>query len=748
MKKTMTIATMAAVIAVPAIALPVLNLKPDSRKLTAKENVRLERAETVKEGILFSGNQEKLPESRLSVYMGDEISEVEKYGELELVCHEDFSKLDKGTIEDPWTNDFLWYGDTDPEYTYPWTNFKPEYTGIPGWGVGGYAWAAGGTLCFQVLENEQVHVNTPMLDLTGKGGNIGVLEFRVRSLEGQVYDGLHVEAAETNHMGPRWDINEYVMLNGIPDQWTTVRFIYQDCGPSFIFNIVGMRPGDLYIDDIKVYKMKPYLGIPKPTYHTLYNGTDFTANWTASPGAEKYLITVYDMEGDGSIRDYIYKDQEVPGDKTSFKVEGVQSGNLYYYTVKAVKGDVQSIESRPLEVADLEAPKMNPVVEKGDYGYHASWNEVPQAEVYDYFAYYKRVAEEDGEFVICDENFDGIRDGDGNLTGWTKENLNTEINQGRSYDRYYPQDIKQKGWYGLHFAPYTDYIAIDGWWYFVNDFDNSGFISPELDLSKDGGKINISMKLAGETVTLYDDDQNEYIYTESCCVALFNWNPEREDYDQVELVYVDYDKDGNLLPEDQRVGEDWKTFNVTLTKGGPRSVIGIYAIGGADNLYIDDLRITQNYKKGEYFLDPFFMGHNLGWHQVDEDHGYCEGGNEIDVEIPLWASGTEVYHNAQAVRGAVNQQQDRVIYSKSEYSDMAFVRSTISGVGTVQLEKGNVDFSNGLVTVDNPGALEVSVMTLDGKNCFRSNETRVVFMLPANGIYIVTVGKESVKIIF
>ncbi len=747
MSNKLIVAALAAGIALPVAALPLFNLS--SQKEGYGERL-MPREAVAKKAPAASGRISKAPAKKIITSFGDDASDIEKYGELELCFEEDFSKVTKGSIEEPYLEEILHYYDGHEDFEYPWNNMLPELTHIKGWGVGN-AYAAGGCVFFPCWEGE-AHLNTPVWDLTGEGGNVAVLEFKARAPKDAHYDYLYVEAAETHHWAPSWDINENILLSGITDEWTTIRLIFQNCGPSFLFNIVGINKGEVFIDDVKVYKLKPYLHVPQPTGHRNYKGSEFNIGWTETPGAEKYIVNVYDIESNGSIRDYLVKDQEVTG--TSFKVEGAESGQTYYYTVTPVKGDMVGLTSTPCEIADLEAPKMEPVELDGEWGYKAKWNLVPTAEVYDYYAYYKRTADKDGEFVITDEDFTGVALGDGTPTGWTKEDVqNNAIEQGY-YDQFYPQDIRQKGWYGLHYCPFTDYIGVCGWFYGRNDWDNAGWISPELDLSKDGGKINISMDLAGEMVILEDEEFNQYKYVETCAVALFNWNEEREDYDQVELVYVDRDENGNWKDAADRIQMDWKKYNVTLTKGSKRSIIGIYAVLGEGNLYIDNLKITQNYKKGEEFLDPFFMGHNLGWHEspdpVNDPNGsYIEGGNEVDVKVPAYASGTDVYHNVQAVRGTANQSQNRYVFKKSEFSDMEFARATILGVGSVELDdNSSISVENGVVTVSNPDALTVGVYAIGGKTLFSGNGEEITYTLPEHGVYVITCGRQAVKVVF
>lgn len=747
MNNKLLAAALAAGVALPVAALPLLRLTPPegARVDEMKAKTVVAKAPAAEENATVSFS--KVPAKKIVTSFDEDLSEISKYGELELVLDEDFHRLKNGSIEEPYLEEILRYFDTDPRLEYPWTNMLPELTEVPGWGVDG-AYAAGECVYFGAFGG-QSHINTPMLDLTGEGGNVAVLEFKAKAAKGETFNALAVEAAETNHMGPTWDMNENIVISDIGDEWRTIRLIYQNCGPSFIFNIVTMMPGDVFIDDIKVYKMKPYLHIPQPTNHTLYNGTDFTVNWEAAPGVDKYLLTVYELEIDGTVREYLLKDEIVEG--TSYKVENAVSGNTYYYTVASYKEGQPSIASMPKEVTDLETPKMEPVTLDGEFGYQAKWNFVPGAEVYDYMAFYKRTAEKDGEFVVCQENFDGITDSDGNLTGWTKEGVQNQTMTDLYYAKWYPNHMQQRGWYGLNVSPFTDYISLAGFFYGANKWDNVGLLSPELDLSKDGGKVTVNLDLAGEEVYYEDEKGNTIPFVETCAVVLFNWNDQLEDYEQVELVYVDRDPNNpnQLKPGVNAVSKDWQNYTVTMTKGTDRSIIGIYAIWGISNLYVDNLKITQNYKAGDTFLDPFYMANYVGVTYDEEGRQVLKDINTVDVTVPVFATGTDVYHSVRAVRAGVNaDHNDQTVFCESQYSEKEFVRSTILGVGSVELSKANVSVENGIVTVSNPDNAVVNVYDLNGHVIFTSSDAEVSFTLPAKGLYLVAVGHETVKVVF
>ena len=93
----------------------------------------------------------------------------------------------------------------------------------------------------------------------------------------------------------------------------------------------------------------------------------------------------------------------------------------------------------------LLLPEMKEVSNFDGTKYTASWGTVPSAERYNYIAYYDRKATQTGEFVVTQEDFTDVRDSEGNLTGWTKENPSNN-----SYGEFYIPELKQGGWKGTN----------------------------------------------------------------------------------------------------------------------------------------------------------------------------------------------------------------------------------------------------------------------------------------------------------
>lgn len=649
---------------------------------------------------------------------GDDLGLIDELGTLHLKLEEDFSLLTMGTPDNP-DMDVDMSVNSMELFGNAWYTFNSEYTHAPNWGMHN-CYPAGGTL-YMHGESDQVSLNTPLIKLDDYSG-MAVLEFKIRTFDaGDVFDDLLIEAAETRGMGPTWDILEDTSLvGGINGEWGTIRVLYRGAGPSTMFNIVTNNIGRLLIDDVKVYELEPFVGMPETLPHSDYAGTSFTANWSPVEGADHYLLSVYEYDPQDHEQVFVMQDVEVGG--TSKVVTGVESGEIYYYTVKAVKNGKTSIESFEQRVYDLEVPVLKTAEMIGEHSYKASWNPVPNADVYNYWAYDIRKAEETGDFIVTQEDFYGIQDGIvddyGEPVTWSKDNPDQY-----SYDEYYPTSIHQQGWRGTHCAPYDDCLALDSWWYeWVGE--QAGFISPEMDLSKDGGRFTVEADLAGLTTEYWDGSKYAYVTTQAC-VALFNWDVELGDYKQVELVYI---------PKGQDINQNWCHRTFQLTKGSARSTIGIFAIRGLDWLFVDNLKITQKYQAGESLLEPFRLSRFYG----SEENVFDP--TTIEIDVPYYASGKEVYHKVSAYRRMADERNQRYDDCESRYSDMEFVGITTqyeSAVKGLTLVEPSATQKDGVLAIHNPAGVEVSVADINGRTIFRTSDCEATFTLPARGVYVV-----------
>lgn len=662
-----------------------------------------------------------------------------KYGELVPVIKEDFAKFATGSEEAPDRTTNIKYDGSE----YPvWFNIDPKYTGQPNWGADNI-FPAGGVAFFDTLAVEEkaegARINTPTLDCSANGGVL-LLRFKARSaVAGKSAKGLLIEAAETNNMGPRWDVLGSASAPEVTDTWQTYEVVFQGGGKSTMFNIVNLiiykdpyNPAlrdacAIFVDDVEVFTIKQNLVIPTLLPHTDYKGTSFRLNWEKVENATSYKVSLFSVVTNdyGQVLETKYVFQNKSTSDNFMDVTGVTSGETYYFTVTAFNETQESVTSHPYPVYELEMPKLKDIDMMDDAkSYKAEWEAVPGAQRYHYMAYSKRIAKEAGEFYIVNENFNDLKDKEGNSTFWTIED-----NKNQSYDEHFIPlpEMTMAGWQGLSYAPFQGYVALDAYHWAYNGAQ-AALISPELDLSKDNGKITVSLKLYGINAPVYSDNDEPTYYQTTAAIALFNFNEEKGDYDQVEMFKPD------------NVGENWSEHTFTFTKGSERSVIGIFAVDGVDYLFIDDLRITQNYAAGEYLLAPFLM----------ED--YCES-TSVDVNIPEHMQNRDIYHTVCAMKRDVNiapNATGNLAYTTPYAPLVQISRGSYVKVDLNEVSNAMVTVNDNRISVDNVDGEKISLFTIAGQFVASDNSgaANVEFTLNSRGAYIVFVGKTAVKVIY
>lgn len=633
------------------------------------------------------------------------------YGEEQQVMFEDFAKMTSGSEATPDTEANI----IKDEFEYPWINTKDEYFKQAGWGSGN-AYPAGGTVYLDSNPNDMAHINTPMLNVAANGG-IAWIRFKARAKNAGDNPQVMVEAAETFNMSPSWRMMGSAALPQLSTEWKEYSMFFYGGGEYTLFNIVSVM-APVYIDNIEVFTVKQHIGTPTTLPHTNYEGTSFDANWIPVEGATGYKVNVFTLNKETGKAEYLFENKPVTTNK--FHVTGATSGQTYFYNVAATKDNYTSIPSDKMFVYNLEAPVLKDVTNLDRNKYTAEWSTVPSAERYNYIAYYDRKADKTGDFVVTNEDFTGVKDADGNLTGWTKEDPNPG-----SYDSYYIPEMKQAGWKGTQYAPYTDYICLDGWQYYHNHQD-AGLISPEMDMSKDGGKFTVNVKLAGASTIAIDENNNEFTAYTQAAFALFNYNETTCDYEQAELIYPEgYPK---------AVNGDWKNFTINFTKGSKKSIIGIYAVYADEHLYLDDLKITQKYQAGESLNDPFIFRR---WLQEPK----------VDITIPAFVGKSDVSHRVTAFKTNSDRNVKKQ-YVESKFSELKKV-GTANGISNIGLSKAVVKMEGNNVYVNNINGENVQIYTLDGQLVYNNKgEKNIRVALTQHGAYIVKVGNKTIKLVF
>ena len=637
---------------------------------------------------------------------------------------EDFAKMTTGSQDAP---DY----DTDLNdyemYDNAWINMLDDFTQTPGWGSHN-AYSAGGSIYLEADNETQGQLNTPMLNVSRNSG-ICFLQFDARVPEdNEVVEQVVVEAAETYNMQPSWKFLGNTQLPQLTTDWQTYTIQFYEGGEYTLFNIVNYS-APVLIDNVRVFQVDQYVATPTPNPHKNYarvddNTAKFYLSWSAVDGAESYVLNVYDKDANGKPQNYIQKDVEVKDNK--FTVDNAVTGTIYYYTVSAKKGEHVSMPSVEVQVKGIVEPVLTVSSPLTADKYTAEWKNVGGAERYNYISYFKQEATEDCLMEVSKLNLVGMKyDSDDMEVEYSVDNPTSyTLDRGALAD-----EVGQAGWTVKHYAIYKDALTIDAFWT-VEAKSDAGLISPEMDLSKDGGKFRVNLRACAEYLPAYE------AYPQAA-VALFNYDEEKGDYVQSELIYAG----------DKNVNGDWKRYECDFTTGTARSIVGIYGTWAPGNIYLSDVAIYQNYKKGDSFLNPF---HYLNW--------LVPGTGEttsVEVTIPAKAYEREIYHQAQSVRvKAEGDQFSGATFLESRFSDLQKVGfcPLTNGVNDAKLNVSGatVSLAGNNIVVNNPQKAAVALYTLDGMLVASDNSCAEVVTLPvaAHGKYVVKVGKQSVKLVF
>lgn len=646
------------------------------------------------------------------------------YGKEVDIVKENFAKMTTGSQDAP---DY----DTDLNdyemHDNAWINMLDDFTQTPGWGSHN-AYSAGGSIYLEADNETQGQLNTPMLNVSRNSG-ICFLQFDARVPEdNEVVEQVVVEAAETYNMQPSWKFLGNTQLPQLTTDWQTYTIQFYEGGEYTLFNIVNYS-APVLIDNVRVFQVDQYVATPTPNPHKNYarvddNTAKFDLSWSAVDGAESYVLNVYDKDANGKPQNYIQKDVEVKDKK--FTVDNAVTGTIYYYTVSAKKGEHVSMPSVEVQVKGIVEPVLSVSSPINGDKYTAEWKNVGGAERYNYISYFKQEATEDCLMEVSKLNLVGMKYGSDDMeVEYSVDNPTSyTLDRGALAD-----EIGQAGWTVKHYAIYKDALTIDAFWT-VEAKSDAGLISPEMDLSKDNGKFRVKLRACAEYLPAYE------AYPQAA-VALFNYDEEKGDYVQSELIYAG----------DKNVNGDWKRYDCDFTTGTARSIVGIYGTWAPGNLYLSDVAIYQNYKKGDSFLNPF---HYLNW--------LVPGTGEttsVEVTIPAKAYEREIYHQAQSVRvKAEGDQFSGATFLESRFSDLKKVGfcPLTNGVNDAKLNVSGatVSLAGNNIVVNNPQKAAVALYTLDGMLVASDNSCAEVVTLPAtaHGKYVVKVGKQSVKLVF
>lgn len=768
----------------PASAQFLTREKASQNKVTAPVSLQSE-APVVKKAA--EGKKQGFKMQLLSVKKADGTNPYAKYGEFEELLYEDFSKLTTGSVGNPDFNTNLYdpFKRTDPydnsQYEIPWYSFNPDYLNTKGvydsnhetdsrWGVNN-GFPAGGALYMYLQDDDedcefsQSHVNTCLIDCSKYQGDV-LLQFDAFTDNAESTNFIsQVEAAETNGMGPNWNVLGSLTLPEINSERKTYTILFRGADKSTIFNIVGQRGalergGDIYgnsfyIDNIKVSVLKPFVNAPENLKMKYYKGDNFKLAWDKVDGADKYLVDVYTkqvIQNDNgrtqeTIGEYLLQDEETTDN--FLQVNNAKNGEVYYYRVRAMKGNQVSMESNEeKQILGVVAPALELVDSYADSKYTAMWKPVPGAERYNYQAFAANKITEDTKLAVVNTNFEGMPYNHGfewKVTSWGNEIVEqydtpkystTEPDPSAVTGTYTCLD-KMSGWMAYSWALYKDALVIDGYQSF-NNGNNASLQCAPIDLSKDNGKFDVTITLKGECADGYVDENNNPVYAHAA-LATFVYDQELDDYVQGETKFIADTND-----------KEWKTTTCSFSNGSEDMTFGVFATYAPSNLYIHDIKIEQNYKAGDTFMKSFDYYYRAEGVEVEKN-----GEKYLSMEIPLVGetAGKDVYHRMQSVRlGQAANQFTSATFCESQWSKPTLVaENVVTGIEkTTEVGKksATVFMQGDNLVINNPAGEEVHIFGMNGAelNADKSGNASIKMAMPADNSFIVKVGKQSIKI--
>ena len=768
----------------PASAQFLTREKASQNKVTAPVSLQSE-APAVKKAA--EGKKQGFKMQLLSVKKADGTNPYAKYGDFEELLYEDFSKLTTGSIGNPDfdTNLYDPFKRTDPydnsQYEIPWYSFNPDYLNTKGvydsnhetdsrWGVNN-GFPAGGALYMYLqdddedCESSQSHVNTCLIDCSKYQGDV-LLQFDAFTDNAESTNFISlVEAAETNGMSASWNTLGSLTLPEINSERKTYTILFRGADKSTIFNIVGQRGalergGDIYgnsfyIDNIKVSVLKPFVNAPENLKMKYYKGDNFKLAWDKVDGADKYLVDVYTKQvvqndmgyTQETIGDYLLQDEETTDN--FLQVNNAKNGEVYYYRVRAMKGNQVSMESNEeKQILGVVAPALELVDSYADSKYTAMWKPVPGAERYNYQAFAANKITEDTKLAVVNTNFEGMPYNHGfewKVTSWGNEIVEqydtpkystTEPDPSAVTGTYTCLD-KMSGWMAYSWALYKDALVIDGYQSF-NNGNNASLQCAPIDLSKDNGKFDVTITLKGECAEGHVDENNNPVYAHAA-LATFVYDQELDDYVQGETKFIADTND-----------KEWKTTTCSFSNGSEDMTFGVFATYAPSNLYIHDIKIEQNYKAGDTFMKSFDYYYRAEGVEVEKN-----GEKYLSMEIPLVGetAGKDVYHRMQSVRlGQAANQFTSATFCESQWSKPTLVaENVVTGIEkTTEVGKksATVFMQGDNLVINNPAGEEVHIFGMNGAelNADKSGNASIKMAMPADNSFIVKVGKQSIKI--
>lgn len=582
---------------------------------------------------------------------------------------EDFSRFTAGSEDNP---------DTTPVTDNTGT-IDDSYTLQPGWSGGGI-YQAGGTAYIGMFQGETGYITTPVVDVSGNDGLFRI-SFRAKSLlsNGDMLTFLHLCTEDMFAMSSV----TFTLTNEWKAYSTTLTL-----GTANDYFQMWTNSGEWLVDDIKIESG----GTPAPVIlpATNFTGTSFTANWEPVDGAVEYLLSVFYEDSELGSYVYVIQNQTVQG--TSYDVTGLSPDRTYFYTVQGrmADGTFTTLSSVMAALPAVEAPEAYEATDITSTGFNANWSKVDFGEIYVPCLYKEHTALTDETYTFIDTDFESI-ESTGTLE--TPENLYQQYSLDGASGAY--------GWY-ISMATLMDGgIGLDNSY---ASFYGPGFMySPEMDLTYDGGKVNMD-------ITYASADASELI---------------------ISLATVDEDNYlAEIKPVRLPVTSVMTQYHVTLEGGTENCHIVIYALDGT-NVMIDAMKVSVGLDKGQSFETQI------------NSNAITDGSTSYTFDGLKAVAGERYAYDVMAVYYG-----DGYNTASSPLSNRVYVDLN-SGVQTKNEDLRNAYVEDNVLKIANPYGEEVTVCNAAGMTVLSDNSGTPVIerQLDEYGVYLVRIGSKTFKVV-
>lgn len=556
------------------------------------------------------------------------------------------------------------------------------------------AYQAGGAMYLgydEVGDHGPGYVMTPCYDFDAPN-----VAYRLRVTAMNVNQNVQDQNLQTFFMDQTTaDNGQMVAASAVPmeyNEWSVCEWVGQvKSGTKNLRAMILGWQGKVMIKNITFEKLVYALNSPVDIVLG-YSGGKLTASWSAVEGAVSYKATAYVVADDATTE---IGNVEVNDPSAEWSMAPNEYADRYYVTVVAV--DKDGNESYPasnyttIEPESVGAAEALPATNVSPEGFTANWNAIEDAARTMVFPSQTHKAVEDDFYVILNEEFQNVPLSNNDTNPYMVAPMlgmgNMDLMMSRA------------GWssdfcFFFRMMPEMPTLVLSNMY---AAYGLPGYVmSPVYDLSVGDGNVYVS----GFAMSAADD-----------AVVTFS--------------LVDAATGEEYSSEDVEVTTGGASFDICLAGGKPNSVIKFVITDSAeeDMIVIPMLSMVVEMKDGDVISGP------LNTEFVPAP------ATSFDFEYPVDANNSYSYY----VQGVFRE-------ILGEPSDVVEVKAAGSGVAQSVLGNGKVSLNGDVLTVLNPDAEKVIVVSADGKVLASSDED-VVTLSAVSGVVLVKVGDKTFKVI-